>query len=304
MIDRSGHAGAPAHPPSRKRALVFVASLLASALASASCAEVPRPHSDGAAASAQRIVSLVPSATELLLELGAARRIVGRTDYDTDPRIADAVSLGRTMSASVESVLTLTPDLVIESSYARWPASAEVLKQAHVAKLTTNLQTIDDVLSLIDTLGVRIDAPERAAQLRWTLKDAELELRRTLPAEQPTAVYLVWPDPPRTVSSTSYLAEVMALAGLRNAFDDVQAEWPEISLEAILQRDPDYIVVGTDVPGTARRLRELPAWTSLRAVRNDRIVEVPAALFHRPGPRVTDAAWWLRGALTRAGTPR
>jgi ABC-type Fe3+-hydroxamate transport system substrate-binding protein len=302
MNDRRSCAGTPAFPLPRKRALLCLAALCTGGLATQSCADTSRVHSNSEPA--RRIVSLVPSATEILVELGAADRIIGRTDYDTDARLAGVASFGRNLRASVEAVVAQTPDLVIDPSYARWPASPEVVHRARIATLTTDLQTFADILALIDTLGVLVGVPQRAAALRAELEDGAAQLRRTAPAHRPAALYLVWPDPPRTISSTSYLNEVIELAGARNAFPELRAAWPEISMEVILQRNPGYIIVATEMRGAAERLRAMDRWKNLSAIRANHVIEVPVDLFHRPGPRVIEAARWLRNELQRAAGER
>lgn len=299
MYDRLFRAGAPAFPLPRKRALLFVATLCTGAFATASC--VDTPHAQPSVRPAGRIVSLVPSATEVLLALGAADRIVGRTDFDTDPRIASVESFGNNMRAGAEAILAHRPHLVIDASYARWTAPAVMSQHIRPATLTTDIQSFADILSLIDTLGTLIGAPGRAASLRAELTAGAIQLHRTAPAIRPTVLYLVWVDPPRTISATSYLNEVIELAGARNAFADLRAPWPEISMEVILQRNPDYIIVTSDIPEAGFRLRAMAGWKSLGAVQANRIIEAPADLFHRPGPRVLDAAWWLREELHRTG---
>jgi iron complex transport system substrate-binding protein len=295
MNDRRSRAGTPDFPDSGKRALLFAATLCLGVLPVVACVDDARRPA--LSHPAQRIVSLVPAATEVLLALGVADRIVGRTDYDTDPRIAHVATLGRTMRASSEAVLARHPDLVIDATYARWAAPSEVRTRARAATFTTDLQTYADILLLIDTLGALVGARQRAAALRIELMRAATELRRTTPTLPPAALYLVWPNPPRTISSTSYLNDVLELAGMRNAFPELRGAWPELSLEVVLQRDPEYIVLATDDAGSSENLRQVRGWRDLSAVRARRIIEVPAGLFHRPGPHVIDAARWLRSAL-------
>jgi ABC-type Fe3+-hydroxamate transport system substrate-binding protein len=295
MNERLFSAGPPAFPHQRMRALLFLAALCLPALSVQGCAE--RAPMRGDRPPPQRIVSLVPSATEILLAIGAADRIVGRTAYDTDLRLAAVFSFGRTMHASTEAILALEPDLVIDASYARWSGPLTLLAGEHIATVTTDVQTYQDILALIDTLGALVDESRRAAALRGDLeRDAE-QLRQSAPANPPSALYLVWHDPPRTISRHSYLNDVVELAGARNAFADLRQEWPEISLEIILRRDPDYIILAADDGATVERLRLRPGWRELSAVRSGHLIEVPASLFHRPGPRVIDAARWLRAAL-------
>ena len=301
MTVRLFPAGAPAFPPLRTRAFLLQAALCCTSFATLSCGDTTQVRW---APPAERIVSLVPSATDVLLELGAAARMAGRTDYDRDARIADVTSFGRTMSASSEAILAQHPDLVIDASYAPWRVPAGLSEHAQVATLTTDLQTFADILALIDTIGVLVGEEQRAAALRARLERDAASMRAAAASIRPAVLYLVWADPPRTISSTSYLSEVIELAGARNAFPELELAWPEISMEVILQRDPDFIIVASESPGIAEDLRTMPVWMRLSAVKAGRVIEAPNDLFHRPGPRMITAARWLRDALRKAQDPK
>jgi iron complex transport system substrate-binding protein len=130
---------------------------------------------------------------------------------------------------------------------------------------------------------------------------AELEAVRTSVRgqQQPTVFYVVGIDPPMTAGPQTFITQLIGVAGGRTAFPDVQALWPQISLEEILHRQPDIVLlpVGKDSAASLARLRGEPGWRELRAVREGRITTVPADLMNRPGPRIGEAARLLRDAL-------
>jgi ABC-type Fe3+-hydroxamate transport system substrate-binding protein len=230
MNDRLVLAESPVSPDRGNRAFSFLA------LAFLVAAE-PARHS------AQRIVSVVPSVTELIVALGATDRFSARTAYDDDSFLREPPTLGRTMQPSAEAILALQE--------------------------------------------------ERRRALLWNQ-----------PGERPTAIYLIWPNPARIAGGGTYIDEVLQLAGARNAFADLGG-WPQVTIESIVDRDPDYVVVPagrTQFSSTA--LQKLPGWRDLVAVRNGRAIEGPAELMKRPGRRVFDGAELLRRLLQQGESAR
>ncbi len=115
----------------------------------------------------------------------------------------------------------------------------------------------------------------------------------------PAVFYVVWHDPPTTASSGTYVNQLIEVAGARNIFADAPGLWPQVSLEEIVRRRPDYVLLPTDPDAglTADRLRRAAGWRELEALRRGRLVEVDAALFNRPGPNVARAARRLASLL-------
>jgi ABC-type Fe3+-hydroxamate transport system substrate-binding protein len=301
MNDRLVSAESPVFPDWGNRAFSFLA-LAFLVCAAGACERAPAAEPDRH--SAQRIVSVVPSVTELIVALGATDRVSARTAYDDDPLLRGLPTLGRTMQPSAEAVLALQPDLFIDASYAHSKQQARVLAQHGVQTLTTDLQAFADVRALIDTLGDLLGLQGRADSLNAKLEERRSALRNNQPAERPTALYLIWPNPARIAGGGTYIDEVLQLASARNAFADLKG-WPQVTIESIVDRNPDYIVVPagrSQFSSTA--LQKLPGWRELAAVRNGRVVEVPAGLMERPGLRALDGAELLRRLLHQRESER
>src|SRR5262245_10924529 len=132
MRSRPVVARLPVFPIVEGRALLFIAALL-SLLVTSACSTDERTGQTAHTASKQRVLSLLPAATEVLVGLGAQERLVARTDYDDSPLLASISSLGRSLEPSAESVLGLTPDLVIFPAFTRVTRNLlELLQQRHV----------------------------------------------------------------------------------------------------------------------------------------------------------------------------
>jgi ABC-type Fe3+-hydroxamate transport system substrate-binding protein len=117
------------------------------------------------------------------------------------------------------------------------------------------------------------------------------------PADRPSVFLLVWDQPPMTIGAGSFLSELMERAGGRNAFADLRASSAEVSVEAVVRKDPDLVLTAG---GDAPRIATAPAWQSVRAVRERRFVRVRGSEFDRPGPRTPLAVRELRAAIDSA----
>jgi len=250
-------------------------------------------------APALRIVSTLPSVTELIVALGAGDRLLVRTAYDTDPRIAHLPSFGRTLSPTPEALVPYRPDLVIRSAAVDMGGRTP-LEVLGLRVYVADVQSTADIGSTLERLGVLLDLRERADSLRHALDDGLEQVRVAVSGRpRPTVLYLIWPDPPQTAGRGTFIDEVITAAGGRNAFADLRIEWPEVSLEEIVRRDPDFVVLpqGSSHATALPPIHDAPGWRDLTAFRERRIVLVDTDLFNRPGPRVVQAARTLAAAL-------
>jgi iron complex transport system substrate-binding protein len=123
----------------------------------------------------------------------------------------------------------------------------------------------------------------------------------------PKVFFLVWNDPPMTAGPKTFISQIVGLAGGRNVFGDTPADWPNVSMEEILRRDPDVLILPQGEKGGAHdiaQLRAAPGWRELRAMRLGHTVAVPADLVNRPGPHMAEAARLLRDRLHPGVSPR
>jgi iron complex transport system substrate-binding protein len=149
-------------------------------------------------------------------------------------------------------------------------------------------------------LGALLGADRVAATLATSLR-AQLDSVRASVAglPRPTVLFAIWGDPPMTIGPHTFIAELIRVAGGRNAFDDAAIDWPRVSVEEIVHRAPDVVIlsVGEDSTRGAETLRHSPGWRTLPAVRSGHVAEVPADLTNRPGPLFGAAARAFRDAI-------
>lgn len=249
---------------------------------------------------ARRIVSLVPSATETLIALGAATQIVGRTDYDVAPEVATLPSVGGGIDPSVEAVVALRPDAVISWGRDRRQRTRVKLEALGIPVISLSTEDTSDVFRVISDLGALSGHTSSAQTISARLRSEFRDVARSVSGlPRPLVFYVMFNDPPMTTGLGTFIGQLITLAGGRLAFAELGTLWPSVSVEAILQRNPDVIVlpVGEKVLVTANKLRATPGWRDLSAVRDGRVVTIPANLLNRPGPHLGEVARALRDAI-------
>lgn len=253
---------------------------------------------------ARRIVSLVPSATETVLALGAGDRLVGRTRFDRDSAVAALPVVGGGLDPNLESMVELAPDLVVSWFSEEKPDTRKRLDAAGIASLSLSLEDTTDAFRAVTMLGQALDLSAGADSLLRRLRDSLADTRRLAARQERRRVfYVVYNDPPMTMGPATFIAQILDLAGGENIFADAATNWPTVSLEEVVRRDPDVVVlpVGEMPARTLGRLRTEPGWRELRAVRRGCVVQVVADVVNRPGPNIAQAAEQLRVAIHRDG---
>lgn len=294
------------------------------ALAFAACGEGAAPRRDAAAPPAEgsvsrtddggravrlarparRIVSLVPSATETLVALGARDRMVGRTDFDAGLGVDSLPSVGGGLDPSLERLAALRPDLVIGWETDGRAELRDRLVALGIPVFSVATEDTADVFRSIANLGALTGEARAADSLAASIR-AELDAVRASVAgkARPSVFYLVWNDPPMTAGPRTFVAELIGVAGGQTVFPDVEALWPQVAMEEIVRRQPDVVVVPVGEAGAAKveELRAASGWRELSAFREGRAVTVPTEVLNRPGPKIGEAARLLARAIHPEG---
>ena len=246
-------------------------------------------------ASARRVVSLIPAATELLFAIGAGPSVVGRTQYCDYPAGARKVpNLGDGIKPSVEAVLAQRPDLVVLYNSGQNAAIAGRLEELGIAHLRINTDRLSDVVRVSRMLGL-LTGHQRQADSVAAVFDTAL-VHETVPpsSRRPSILLLVWEQPPMTIGQGSFLSELVERAGGVNAFADVTASSGVVSIEAVASRNPALILTTAEGPaGFAQR----PEWQVVPAVKRRRFLRVSGSEFERPSPRAPAAIRQLSARL-------
>ena len=249
---------------------------------------------------ARRIVSLIPSANETLLALGAGDRVVGRTNHDRGPAMATLPSVGGGLDPSLEALVALRPDLVIVWDGKRSEELRPQLERIGIPVFALAADDTADVFRSIGQIGVLTGRNRAADSLAAEIRGKLRSVRNSVAGRPtPSVFYVVWDDPPMTAGPNTFIGQLVELAGGRTIFPDVPVNWPSVSLEEIVRRQPDVILLpqGENPTRSLETLRATPGWRELKAVREGRVARVPADLVNRPGPHIGEAARVLRDAF-------
>jgi ABC-type Fe3+-hydroxamate transport system substrate-binding protein len=241
------------------------------------------------AAPPARIVSLNPATTELLFALGAGPRLVGRTHWDEWPAAAlDVPDMGPGVRPNVEAVLAAHPDLVVLYASADNRPAAARLRAAGVATLSLKVDRIEHFERSAAILGRILGDTARARVVTDTVRATlDAVTARTRALHRPRVLWPVDVAPVIAIGAGSFLTQLIEIAGGTNAYGDMNAVSPQLSLEDVHARDPDIILAN---PTIAARIRAEPAWNGLRAVREGRVLEADEVLMGRPSVRMGEAA--------------
>jgi ABC-type Fe3+-hydroxamate transport system substrate-binding protein len=193
-----------------------------------------------------RVVSLVPSLTETMFGLGASGRLVGRTRYCIEPkgRLSDILTCGGTKNPQIDTILSLSPDLVLACVEENKPEHLAEIEEAGVAVFAVMPRTLDDVSILLKHFGILLNAQVVAGRALADLTAARLragEFRQTL-GRPLRAATLIWKNPWMVAGGRNHIDAVMAEVGLVNAMADKEGYF-EVDLEDLAGRDLDLVLL-------------------------------------------------------------
>jgi iron complex transport system substrate-binding protein len=246
---------------------------------------------------AQRIVSLAPSNTELLYEVGAGPQLVGRDEFSDFPAEAKALpSVGGSMgSYNLAAIAVLKPNLVLLAQI----NTPELVKSLENLGLTVfYLNNPNDLLGLyqnirtVGTLSGR--TTEAAARIKALTARAQAAIDKAPTFTNHYTVYyeLDATDPtrPYTAGPGTYINTVLEKAGDHNVGATLSAPFAAISADEVIRQNPDFILLGDAVYGvTVESVKQRPGWSAINAVKNNRVYIFDDNLISRPTGRVIDA---------------
>ena len=249
------------------------------------------------AKSPQRIVSLLPSLTETVCELGQCQRLVGVDRNSNYP--ASVLALPKTgggLDPNIEAVVALKPDVVLLSLSSR---ASERLEALGLKVLALEPKTHADVRRVLETVGQLLEVPD--AQRVWRVIDESvLAAALSLPAGvKTTRVYFEVSPAPHGAGEASFIGETMLRLGAKNIVPAAMGPFPKLNPEFVVRANPDLIMVGErNALGMAQR----PGWGNIQAIRAQRTcVFSPgqADVLVRPGPRMAQGARLMAQCLAR-----
>ncbi|MEC1736960.1 ABC transporter substrate-binding protein [Bacillus mojavensis] len=241
----------------------------------------------------EKIVSLMPSNTEIIYALGLGDKVVGVTKNDTYPKEVKQVEKVGDMNVNVEKVISLKPDLVLahESSMSASADAIKQLKDAGIPVLTVNdAQSFAEVYKSIEMIGEAAGVEKKAGQLVNSMKSDLQEIQekaKSVSKDEEKSVFIeVSPDPDiYTTGKDTFMNEMLNVIHAKNAAAD-QKGWVQMTDEAIVKLNPDTIVTTDGVKADAVEKRD--GWSGINAVKHHRVYDVDPDLVTRSGPRLIE----------------
>ena len=247
-----------------------------------------------------RVVSLAPSATEIVAALGLVDRLVARTPYCTHPpAVRHVPAIGGLVDLDVERLVALRPDRILIAGRSR--LQAEKLRAAGLAYTSLPDESLEDVFASIRIAGRVLGRPATARRLAAAIRADLDRVRKAYAGLARRRVLIVLgqlsdpPRPPFVAGPGSFYDDLLRLAGQRNAAPASLGAFAPLSLEAIVRADPEVIIqLAPDAKRAVPQAQALARWRRvgpISAVRSKRVRTLAGAVYYVPGPRV---AWVLR----------
>jgi iron complex transport system substrate-binding protein len=244
-------------------------------------------------AAPRRVVSLLPSHSEIVVAVGAEETLVGVSDVE---RAGDFSSVPRVggLVPRWEALVALAPDMVLaDSAHERFQSDFERFHLPVQFFPATHAKTIEDVFVLIDEISQLLDRRAEGNALVLRLRNQLSELDESLPVgPRPRAFFEIWGQPLQGVAPVSLQGHLLQRAGFDNIVPETRNEMPLLSSEWVAGARPD-VIFHTGL-SSADRIAARPGWQKIPAVEKKRIILLDADLFSRAGPRVVEALVELR----------
>jgi len=286
MAERAMRFGGPRRAGKRWAAMILL-SLFALGAAAMQAVD-DRGKSIELARPAQRVVTMLPSLTETVCELGACARLAGVDNFSNQPEaVRKLPHLGGLDDADIERIVALKPDLVLLSASSRALARLEGLG---IRVFGLELKTLADVRRALVNVGQLLGVP--GAERAWSRIEAGIaEAAQALPAPlRGTTVYVEVDSGPYGASEISHVGELLSRLRLANIVPGRLGSVPKLNPEFVVRADPQVIIISAR---DAASLRERPGWRGMRAIREGHVCALTPAqgdVVMRPGPRLAQAA--------------
>jgi iron complex transport system substrate-binding protein len=239
-----------------------------------------------------RIVSLAPSNTEILFAVGAGNQVIGVTKYCDYPynftawvAAGNMSSIGSYYHPAIEPIVALHPDLVIASGSASDQAAAK-LRDLGYKVIILDARNLNGVLNDLYLVGKATGHSDQAASVvsGFRARIDVVQAKAANATTSPKVYYETATDPLMAAGPNTFVSDVVKIAGGKNIFDDASTQWPTVSSDSVITKNPD-VILSYHTDGFSTR----PGWSTIGAVANNKIYSLPSSMFTRPGPRLVDA---------------
>lgn len=235
---------------------------------------------------ANRIVALSPQIVEMVFAIGAGEKIVGTVDSSDYPKAALSLPhIGNYATLDIERILQLKPDLIIALTGSN-QQGVDKLKSLGIPVFYSSPKSLQELADELKKIGEYTGHQKRATEIADSIIHDYQKLLQTYATEKKiTVFYQLWSDPLRTIGDNTAINQMISDCGGVNLFGENEVQSPIVSLETVLLKNPQVILI----PAAPETLEEKSSiwqkWEQVDAVRNNKIVNINPALIHRITPR-------------------
>jgi ABC-type Fe3+-hydroxamate transport system substrate-binding protein len=246
-----------------------------------------------------KIISVVPSLTELLFDLQLEDHIIGITRFCIHPshRIKGLAKVGGTKSLKIDKILDLKPDLIIANKEENSKSDIETLQQ-HLNVWVTDIITIQDALNVISELGIKTNKEIEANKLIVDIKTQFQILTNQTPSQNKKVAYLIWENPIMLAGKNTFIQEMIQSMGWENILTDENSRYPILTEEELNDINPDYILLSSEpFPFKEKHLIKFE-----QRYPESKIILVDGEMFSWYGSRMKLAPTYFSKLLTEASS--
>ena len=252
---------------------------------------------------ARRIISLIPSITEIFFTLGNGDRIVGVTKYCTEPPegVAGKPKVGGQKNPQVDAIVGLRPDLVVANVEENRKEHVEAMRSAGLKVLVTYPRTVREGIRLIRDLGVLTATTALAEAIAARCEAALTEVEQATVGRALVRVFCpIWRNPYMTINHDTFIDGMLRVCGGENIFLDHPERYPRVTLEEVAARKPEVILLPDEpFPFGEKHLAEFDGLGEVPAVRTGRLHLLDGKVLCWYGPRIASSLGTLFKLLQR-----
>lgn len=251
----------------------------------------------------ERIVSALPSNTEIAFALGLGDKIVGVSDHDNYPEEAAQKEKIGGLELNIEKILSLDPQLVLVDP-SNDQKAVEQLKAADIPVLVVNSsESLDDVYKSIELIGKAtntVDEAEKVIEdMQTKIADVEAKVKGIKEADKKKVFMEISPEPEiYTAGNNTFMDTLITIIHAENASKEIDG-WQKVNDEAVIKMNPDVIITtySNYVDNPVEQVLKREGWTDITAIKEKQVVDVHSDLINRPGPRLAEGVEELAKAV-------
>lgn len=248
----------------------------------------------------ERIISLIPSATEIIYDLDSDENLIAVDSYSNYPEdTKNKTKLETSSNLNVESIVGLDPDVVFMSKMGQTLDQYNSLINAGIKVVIVDATSIEETYDMINLMGNILDKKDEANEITSEMKEELQELKNSVKNNEPISIYYeisplqygLW-----TSGNNTFENEIMEILNLDNIFSDTNS-WSQVSEEQVLEKNPEYIITTTADYGDFNAVEEImnrENWSELEAIKTNNVYSINPDIMSRPTKRLVEGAKELK----------